>query len=376
MVQETRDRHQAPARAPRRLVDDRRRARQRRVRHARRGARGWRPADIQEQVTESGLRGRGGAGFGTGQKWSFLPEGRVPALPRRQRRRGRAVDVQGPHARRARSAPADRRDRDHRAYAIQCHHAFIYLRGEFALGVRAARRRRSPTRTRTGFIGKNILGSGFDLEIVVHRGAGCVHLPATRRACSRASRASAAMPRIKPPFPAMQGLYAKPTVVNNVETLSTVPHIIEHGAEWYAKIGVNRSTGTRIFSVSGARRAARQLRGRARHARSATSSTASPAASGTATSLKFFIPGGASLQWLHRTRAPRRAARHGLRAAATSSTMLGSGRDHGVRRDHRPAAASRGGWRSSSPTSRAASARRAVRARLDREGAVPHGATG
>src|SRR5207253_4274278 len=101
-----------------------------------------------------------------------------------------------------------------------------------------------------GFLGQNILGSGYDLELIVHRGAGC-YIAGDETGLLSSLEGERAMPRIKPPFPAVQGLYAAPTVVNNVETLSTVPAIIERGGDWYAGLGVGRSTGTRIFSVSG-----------------------------------------------------------------------------------------------------------------------------
>ena len=226
-----------------------------------------------------------------------------------------------------------------------------------------------------GFLGTNILGSGFDLEIVVHRGAGAYiagdETGAALEPRGRARRCRASSRR----SPRSQGLYAQADgrqqrrdAVDASRTSSQM------GGEGYAEH--RRRTGrpgTRIFSVSGHVEAPGQLRGRARHARSATSSTASPAASAAARSSKFFIPGGASSPWLHR-RAPRRAARHGLRAAASSETMLGSGRGHGVRRGRRSGAGR-------------VAAREVLRPRvvrqvhavprglgLDREGALPDGA--
>ena len=206
------------------------------------------PEELVQQVKASGLRGRGGAGFGTGQKWSFLPKDVFP----------RYLAVNGDEG-----EPSTFKDHmlvegdPHQliegiviaAYAIQAHHAFIYLRGEFALGAERLGQALADAYAR-GFVGKNILGSGFDLEIVLHRGAGC-YIAGDETGLLSSLEGERAMPRIKPPFPAVQGLYAAPTVVNNVETLSTVPHIVRNGAEWYANLGVNRSTGTRIFSVSG-----------------------------------------------------------------------------------------------------------------------------
>ena len=202
----------------------------------------------QEQVKASGLRGRGGAGFPTSNKWSFLPKGSYP----------RYLVVNGDEG-----EPSTFKDRmlverdPHQlvegvaiaAFAIECNLAFIYLRGEFALGYERVTAAIDEAYAR-GFLGKNILGSGFDLDIVVHRGAGA-YICGEETALLESLEGERGMPRIRPPFPAVEGLYAKPTVVNNVETLSTLPHIILMGGEEYAKLGVGRSTGTRIFSLSG-----------------------------------------------------------------------------------------------------------------------------
>ncbi|MET0921339.1 MAG: NADH-quinone oxidoreductase subunit NuoF [Acidimicrobiia bacterium] len=209
---------------------------------------GQAPDDIVKTVQDSGLRGKGGAGFSTGQKWSFLPKDVFP--------RYLAVNADE-------GEPATFKDhmlleRDpHQliegiviaAYAIQAHHAFIYMRGEFALGADRVRQALADAYAH-GFVGKNIQGSGFDLEIVLHRGAGC-YIAGDETALLSSLEGERAMPRIKPPFPAAQGVYASPTIVNNVETLSTVPHILRHGAEWHAAMGIERSRGTRIFSLAG-----------------------------------------------------------------------------------------------------------------------------
>jgi NADH-quinone oxidoreductase subunit F len=253
------------------------------------------PVDIQdEQVKASGLRGRGGAGFGTGQKWSFLPKGIYP----------RYLAVNGDEGEPSTFKDHMLIERDpHQivegviisAFAIEAHHAFIYVRGEFALGIERLEQAVADAYAK-GFIGKNILGSGFDLEVVVHRGAGA-YIAGDETGLLSSLEGERAMPRIKPPFPAVQGLYAKPTVVNNVETLSTVPHILRMGGEEYAKLGVGRSTGTRIFSVSGHverpgnyevelgitfRQLIDELAGGVRGGKQ----------------MKFFIPGGASAPWL------------------------------------------------------------------------------
>src|SRR5215510_2211522 len=250
--------------------------------------------ELIKEVTDSVLRGKGGAGFGSGQKWSFLPKDVYP--------RYLAVNADE-------GEPATFKDhmlleRDpHQliegiviaAYAIQAHHAFIYVRGEFALAADRVRQALDDAYAR-GYVGKDILGSGFDLEIVVHRGAGC-YIAGDETALLSSLEGERAMPRVKPPFPAAQGLYASPTIVNNVETLSTVPHILRQGAEWYAAMGVERSRGTRIFSVAGMverpgnyevemgitfRDLIEGLAGGVRGGRP----------------LGFFIPGGASSPWL------------------------------------------------------------------------------
>jgi NADH-quinone oxidoreductase subunit F len=253
------------------------------------------PAHIQdEQVKASGLRGRGGAGFGTGQKWSFLPKGIYP----------RYLAVNGDEGEPSTFKDHMLIERDpHQivegviisAFAIEAHHAFIYVRGEFALGIERLEQAVRDAYAQ-GFIGNNILGSGFDLEVVVHRGAGA-YIAGDETGLLSSLEGERAMPRIKPPFPAVQGLYAKPTVVNNVETMATVPHILRMGGEEYAKLGVGRSTGTRIFSVSGHverpgnyevelgmsfRELIEELAGGVRGGKQ----------------MKFFIPGGASAPWL------------------------------------------------------------------------------
>jgi NADH-quinone oxidoreductase subunit F len=251
-------------------------------------------ADVQEQVKLSGLRGRGGAGFPTAQKWSFLPPDLFP----------RYLVVNADEG-----EPSTFKDRmllEHdphqlvegitiASYAVKCNVAYVYVRGEFALGYERLTRAIADARAK-GFLGRNILGSGFDCDIVVHRGAGA-YICGEETALLESLEGERGMPRIRPPFPAIAGLYAKPTVVNNVETLSTVPHIMAMGGEEYAKLGVNRSTGTRIFSVSGHvnqpgnyevelgmtfRDLVYGLAGGVRENRK----------------IKFFIPGGASSQWL------------------------------------------------------------------------------
>jgi NADH-quinone oxidoreductase subunit F len=248
----------------------------------------------EEQVKASGLRGRGGAGFGTGQKWSFLPKDVYPRYLAVNADEGepstfkdRMLIERDPHQLLEGSIIS--------AFAIECHVAFIYVRGEFALGYERLERAVSDAYER-GFLGRNILESGFDLDVVLHRGAGA-YIAGDETGLLSSLEGERAMPRIKPPFPAVQGLFAKPTVVNNVETLSAVPHIIERGGDWYAGLGVNKSTGTRIFSVSGhVERPGNYEVELGTTFRELIEGLAGGVPGGR--SMKFFIPGGASSPWL------------------------------------------------------------------------------
>ncbi len=252
------------------------------------------PDDVAAQVSASGLRGRGGANFACGQKWSFLPKDVFPRYLVANGDEGepstfkdRLLVEQDPHQLIEGIAIS--------AYAIRCNLAFIYLRGEFALGFDRVTRAITDARAE-GFLGRDILGSGFDLDIVVHRGAGA-YICGEETALLESLEGERGMPRLKPPFPAIEGLYAKPTVVNNVETLSTVPHIVRMGGAEYAKIGVGRSTGTRIAAISGHVK-------RPGNYEVEFGCTFRDLIYGLAggirddKALKFFLPGGASFQWL------------------------------------------------------------------------------
>jgi NADH-quinone oxidoreductase subunit F len=278
-------------------------------------------ADVQEQVKLSGLRGRGGAGFPAAQKWSFLPPDSFP----------RYLVVNADEG-----EPSTFKDRmlieldPHQliegiaisAYAIQCNQAFVYLRGEFALGYDRFVQALADARAK-GFVGTDILGSGFDLDIVVHRGAGA-YICGEETALLESLEGERGMPRIRPPFPAVAGLYAKPTVVNNVETLSTVPHIMAMGGAEYAKLGVNRSTGTRIFSVSGhVNRPGNYEVELGMSFRDLIFDVAGGIPGGR--SVKFFIPGGASSQWLTGSDEHLDAPLDMDFVQQTYSVMLGSG---------------------------------------------------
>lgn len=207
------------------------------------------PDTVTEAVKQSGLRGRGGAGFVTGMKWGFIPK-----------------DTTQPKylvCNADESEPGTFKDRmliEHdphqliegiilACYAIGAHQAFIYCRGEFFEGIRILRRAVAEAKER-GYLGSNILGSGFSLEIVVHPGAGA-YIAGEETAQLNSLEGYRATPRLKPPFPAVSGLYNKPTIINNVETLCNVVHIINRGAEWYQTIGKPKNTGTKIFQVSG-----------------------------------------------------------------------------------------------------------------------------
>jgi len=207
------------------------------------------PDELIEMVKKSGLRGRGGAGFPTGLKWSFVPR-----------------DSSRPHfllCNADEGEPGTFKDRaliegdPHQllegiiiaSYAINAHRAFIYIRGEFAFGARRLEGAIGECYQK-GYLGKNILGSGFDLDLDIYRGGGA-YICGEETSLMESIEGKRANPRLKPPFPASVGLYRNPTVINNVETLSNIPHIVLNGGEWFAKIGTPRSTGTKIFSLSG-----------------------------------------------------------------------------------------------------------------------------
>src|SRR5947208_6037479 len=251
-------------------------------------------ADVQEQVKLSGLRGRGGAGFPTAQKWSFLPPDSFPRYLVVNADEGepstfkdRMLLERDPHQLLEGIVIA--------SYAVQCNVAYVYIRGEFALGYERLTRAIEDARA-NGFLGRNILGSGFDCDIVVHRGAGA-YICGEETALLESLEGQQGMPRIRPPFPAIAGLYAKPTVVNNVETIATLPGIIVMGGEAYGAMGVERSRGTRIFSLSGNvnRPGNYELELGLTFRQLIDDFGGGLRGPGP---VKFFIPGGASSQWL------------------------------------------------------------------------------
>jgi NADH-quinone oxidoreductase subunit F len=207
------------------------------------------PGDLIEMVKKSGLRGRGGAGFPAGMKWGFVPKD----SPKPKFLLCNADEGE----------PGTFKDRwliEHdphqliegiiiASYAIGAHRAFIYIRGEFHFGANRLKQAIGECYDK-GYLGKNILGSGFDLDLDIYRGGGA-YVCGEETSLMESIEGKRANPRLKPPFPASVGLYKDPTVINNVETLSNVPHIVLNGAEWYAGIGTPKSTGTKIFSLSG-----------------------------------------------------------------------------------------------------------------------------
>jgi len=207
------------------------------------------PADLVTLVKDSGLRGRGGAGFPTGLKWSFLPK--ADGKPRYL-----VVNADESEPGTCKDVPLMMATPQFliegviiTSFAIDCHKAFIYVRGEVVHVYRRLLAAVEEAKAK-GYLGENILGSGFDLDIVVHAGAGA-YICGEETALLDSLEGRRGQPRLKPPFPAVAGLYARPTVVNNVESIACVPSIVTHGADWFKSMGTERSTGYGFFSLSG-----------------------------------------------------------------------------------------------------------------------------
>lgn len=208
------------------------------------------PNALIEMVKDSELRGRGGAGFQTGLKWSFVPQ-KDPHLPK-------YLVCNADE-----SEPGTFKDRlliekdPHQiiegiilsSYAVGAQLAFIYCRGEFYQGNAKLRKAIEQARKK-GYLGQNILGSSYSLNIIVHPGAGA-YIAGEETALLNSLEGYRATPRLKPPFPATSGLYGKPTVINNVETLCNVVHIVNRGVDWFKSIGKPKNRGTKIFQISG-----------------------------------------------------------------------------------------------------------------------------
>lgn len=207
------------------------------------------PEDVINEVKNSNLRGRGGAAFPTGTKWSFIPkDSQKPVY----------LICNADESEPGTFANRYQLEKDpHQIIegiliscrAVNAHVAYMYFRGEFALQKRVVEAAMAEARAK-GYLGKNIMGSGFDVEIYTHRGAGA-YICGEESGLLESLEGKRAYPRNRPPFPAISGAFASPTVVNNVETLSNVPWIIKKGADWYKSIGPEKSPGPKLFCLSG-----------------------------------------------------------------------------------------------------------------------------
>ena len=209
----------------------------------------WKPEDVTAEVKKSGLRGRGGAGFPTGVKWGFVPKGiGKPTYLINNADEGepgtfkdRYIMALDPHMQIEGMIIA--------AWALQCHTAYIYIRGEF-VQPRERTEQALAEAYKAGYLGKGIFGTDFDLDIYVHSGAGA-YICGEETGLISSLEGKPGRPRLKPPFPAVVGVFGSPTVVNNTETLSCLPYILKHGADAYRKFGTEKSTGTKLLTVSG-----------------------------------------------------------------------------------------------------------------------------
>ncbi|QVQ50990.1 NADH-quinone oxidoreductase subunit NuoF [Spiractinospora alimapuensis] len=207
------------------------------------------PDALVDLVKSAGLRGRGGAGFPTGMKWGFLPKDnpkpRYLVVNADESEPGTCKDIPlllaNPHSLIEGIAIT--------SYAIRCHKAFIYVRGEVLHVIRRLHEAVAEAYA-AGHLGTDIHGTGFDLDVVVHSGAGA-YICGEETALLDSLEGYRGQPRLKPPFPAVEGLYASPTVVNNVESVASVPAIVDKGAEWFSSMGTEKSSGFGFFSLSG-----------------------------------------------------------------------------------------------------------------------------
>ncbi len=206
------------------------------------------PQEVVQIVLDSGLRGRGGAGFPAGRKWMFLPKGVYPRYLVCNADEGepgtfkdRVLMEHDPHGVIEGIVIS--------SYACEVEHAFIYIRGEYDLSYQRLRKAVDQAYER-GYLGKNIRDSEYGLELSILRGAGA-YICGEETSLLSSLEGSRGHPKLKPPFPAAEGLYRKPTVINNVETLFNVPFIVTNGADWYKQWGTGRSPGLKLFCVSG-----------------------------------------------------------------------------------------------------------------------------
>jgi NADH-quinone oxidoreductase subunit F len=212
---------------------------------------GMQPVEVQTVVKDSKLKGRGGAGFSTGMKWSFVPMG--PDAPKIKYLICNADEME----------PGTFKDRlllegnPHQliegmiiaAYAIQANYSYVFLRWAYREAAKVIQKSIDEA-YEAGYLGDNILGSGFSLQMYLHTGVGR-YMCGEETALLNALEGKRATPRAKPPFPQISGLYGKPTIVNNVETLCCVPHIINNGADWFQGLSKSEDAGTKIYGVSG-----------------------------------------------------------------------------------------------------------------------------
>jgi len=207
------------------------------------------PDEVIQLVKDSGLRGRGGAGFPTGNKWGFIPQGdnkeHYLVVNADESEPGTCKDtpllMANPHVLIEGIIIG--------SYAIRANHAFIYIRGEVTHVIRRVQQAITDAYG-AGLLGKNILGKGFDLELVLHVGAGA-YICGEETALLDSLEGFRGQPRLRPPFPAIAGLYAKPTVVNNVESIASVPAIVNNGVAWFTAMGTEKSKGFTLYSLSG-----------------------------------------------------------------------------------------------------------------------------
>ena len=276
------------------------------------------PDEIIDAVKASGLRGRGGAGFPTGLKWSFLAKDVFPrylCCNADESEPGTCKDrellLKNPHSLLEGMILC--------SYACRIETGYIYMRGEFH-DLSFIMDKAIEEAHAKGYLGKNIMGTGFDLEIYTHLGAGA-YICGEESALLNSLEGGRGEPRMKPPFPAVEGLYAKPTVINNVETLCVVPYVVNEGAEKYAALGTEKSKGTKLVSVSG-------------HVKkpgnyevvlgTSTQEIIYDLAGGIRddNELKAFIPGGSSVPMLP---ADQVDVGYDYESLAAAGTMLGSG---------------------------------------------------
>jgi NADH-quinone oxidoreductase subunit F len=252
------------------------------------------PSAVVDEVKKSGLRGRGGAGFPTGVKWGFIPKDIFPKYlvcnadeSEPGTFNNHEIIDYNPHQLIEGMIIS--------GFAVGATTGYIYIRGEYAWGAHNLQRAIDEAYAK-GYLGKNLWDSGVDFDLYVHRGAGA-YICGEETALLESLEGRIGQPRLKPPFPAVAGLYAKPTVINNVETLANVPMIVERGADWYRTYGTEKSPGTKAISISGyvkrrgnfevplgitMRQFIYELGGGIRDGHE----------------LKFIVPGGASANWL------------------------------------------------------------------------------